>query len=82
MIEKQKDSKLELNKFFKEKLPKGTDKELYAFRLGWDKAFSLHGVSHQRELLKAYSLFLKSDESKYYSEEFGMDEFLEAFNCG
>tara|TARA_B110001454_G_scaffold202983_1_gene210509 strand:+ start:354 stop:566 length:213 start_codon:yes stop_codon:yes gene_type:complete len=43
---------------------------------------NLHGVSHQRELLKAYSVFLKSDESKYYSEDFGMDEFLEAFNCG
>lgn len=39
-------------------------------------------VSQQRELLNAYSGFLKSDESKYYSDEFGIEEFLEAFNCG
>lgn len=42
---------------------------------------SLHGVSHQRELLKAYDNFLKSDEAKYYSGDFRIDEFLEAFNC-
>ncbi len=41
----------------------------------------LQNVSQQRELLKAYSDFLKSDESKYYSDKFGIEEFLEAFNC-
>ena len=46
------------------------------------KNLSLSGVSHQRELLKAYDKFLKSDEAKYYSGDFRIDEFLEAFNCG
>jgi len=82
MFEEQKESKLELNKYFKEQLPNGTPKEAQAFKIGWEKAFSLHGVSHQRELLKAYDKFLKSDEAKYYSGDFRIDEFLEAFNCG
>jgi hypothetical protein len=75
--EKPKD---DLNDYTKGK----RDGQVQAYSHAWIlvKNLSLSGVSHQRELLKAYDKFLKSDEAMYYSGDFRIDEFLEAFNCG
>lgn len=47
-----------------------------------DRILSLFSVSQQRELLKAFEKYLNSNEAGYYTGEFRINEFLEAFNCG
>ena len=43
---------------------------------------SLHNVVGQSELLKAFEEYLNSEEAEYYTGDFRIKEFLEAFNCG
>jgi hypothetical protein len=47
-----------------------------------NKQLLLHNVSQQRELLKAFEEYLNSEEAEYYTGDFRIKEFLEAFNCG
>ena len=47
------------------------------------KNLTIHVVSQQRELLKAFSVWLlEHPYSSYSTIDYDIDEFLKAFNCG